>query len=49
MLIIFFFLMHLQDTECQGKEVMLERRAIVRKTEKSKNKKRKKEKNRRTS
>lgn len=46
MLISIIFLMHLQGTEFQGNEIMLERRATVRKTEKRKRKKRiKKEKN----
>lgn len=39
MLISILFLMHLQSIEFQGNEIMLERRATVRKTEQSKKRK----------
>lgn len=45
MLISIVFLMHLQGTEFQGNEIMLQRRAIVRKTEKRKKKKEQRKKN----
>lgn len=44
MLISIIFLMHLQGREFQGNEIMLERRAIVRKTEKRKEKRRRRKK-----